>query len=181
MVVIVVAIVVNVVVVTVMDIVVVVDDSASLRQGWRPEGGSLQERGNMPEEKCPVSNAILRCVLRPWGSASLCMRAILDRHPFSRGSSPRGGRQDSGGSSHREENIAVVIIVAAIVVIVLVVTVIAGVVIIDISTSLPQGWNPVLGEGTRRQAESKNPVLHAICKGSSHTNFRHRGRTARTL
>ena len=63
-----------------------------------------------------------------------------------------------------------VIIVAAIVVIVLVVTVIAGVVIIDISTSLPQGWNPVLGEGTRRQAESKSPVLHAICKGSFHTN-----------
>ena len=64
MVVIVAAIVVIVVVVTVMHIVVVVDDSASFRQGWRPEGGSLQERGNMPEEKCSVCNAIVRSVLR---------------------------------------------------------------------------------------------------------------------
>ena len=60
-----------------------------------------------------------------------------------------------------------VIIVVAIVVIVLVVTVIAGVVIVDISACLRQSWNPVLGEGTRRQAESKNPVLHAVVSGAS--------------
>ena len=71
MVVIVVAIVVIVVVVTVMHIVVVVDDSASLRQGWRPEGGSLQERGNMPEDKCPVCSVIVRSAVRPLGAASL--------------------------------------------------------------------------------------------------------------
>ena len=40
----------------------------------------------------------------------------------------------------------------------------------DDEENIPQGWNPVLGEGTRRQAESKSPVLHAICKGSFHTN-----------
>ena len=90
MVVIVVAIVVIVVVITVMDIVVVVDDSVSLHQGWRPEGGSLQERGNMAEDKCPVCNVLLRSVVWPLGAASLCMRAILDRRPFSRGISPRG-------------------------------------------------------------------------------------------
>ena len=92
MVVIVVAIVVIVIVVTVMDIVVVVDDSPSLHQGWRPEGGSLQERGNMSADKCPVCNVILRSVVRPpgTGTASVYMRAILYRHPFSRSSSPRG-------------------------------------------------------------------------------------------
>ena len=90
MVVIVVAIVVIVVIITVMDIVIVVDDSASLHQGWRPEGGSLQDRGNLAEDKCPVCNVIVRSVVRPLGAASLCMRTILDRRPFSRGSSPRG-------------------------------------------------------------------------------------------
>ena len=60
-----------------------------------------------------------------------------------------------------------VIIVVAIVVIVHVVTVIAVVVVVDISVCLRQNWNPFLDEGTRRQAESKNPVLHAVVSGAS--------------
>ena len=60
-----------------------------------------------------------------------------------------------------------VIIVVAIGVIVLVVTVIDIVVVVDILACLCPSWNPILDEGTRRQAKSKNPVLHAAATAAS--------------
>ena len=147
--------------------------------------GDLKVAASRKEGTClkrsALSAMLFFVLLFARGVLLLCACAQSWKDTPSREAARPGGGQASGGCSDREENIAVVIIVAAIVVIVLVVTVIAGVVIVDISACLCQSWNPVLGEGTCRQAESKNPVLHAICKGSSHTNFRHRGRTARTL
>ena len=52
-----------------------------------------------------------------------------------------------------------VIIVVAIIVLVYVVTVIAVVIVVDISACLRHMWNPILDEGTRRQAETRNPML----------------------
>ena len=67
-----------------------------------------------------------------------------------------------------------VIIVVAIVVLVHVVTVIAVVVVVDISACLRHSWNTILDERTRRQAESKNPMLSRCRFCRFHTPRHHR-------